>query len=244
MTTISQHKRHTQKQRQTIPLMAAVSVLVTAVCGYLYCSHLSEFFGSVYDGRFQNQTSLSQENFALLLRYLAGVQLIYYIVMTVLACLVILNRRRQGQAVLFFMAALKLTTLAMMLPVGASFAFHYGFECLVEAVLLVHIARLTKGAVTAEEALAQLNVTVLAGIAVELIPLIRNLQCLPAEGLCFWGKAGCILLPLATVFSFFALGLYRIHAVRRPKRRPAPVLRLEGWQLSPAVHEVSTRISG
>ena len=132
-----------QKQHRTITVMAAVAVLVTAFLGYLYTFHFGDFFDRLYYYRFQKELPFSQGNFSVIIDYLFALLLIYYIAMTVLAVFIFLRRRRQAKTLLFFMAAIRLTTLIIMLVPGASFAFHYGFEILLEAVLLIHIARLT-----------------------------------------------------------------------------------------------------
>ncbi len=233
MTLFSRNRPFVRRQPSNAAVMAAVSVLFTAICGYLYCGHLQDFFSILYGGRLQHESTLSPESLSLLLHYLSAVLMIYFITMTVLACLIILHRRRQVQAVLFLMAALKLTAFLLMLSGGASFTFHNGLEYPIEAILLVHIARLPQTADTTEERLTHLNAAVLAGIVVELVPLLRNIQCLPAAGMNFWGKAALILLPPVMMFSFFALGLYRLHAVRRPHRHPAPIVRLVPDHSSP-----------
>ena len=233
-----------QKQHRTITVMAAVAVLVTAFLGYLYTFHFGDFFDRLYYYRFQKELPFSQGNFSVIIDYLFALLLIYYIAMTVLAVFIFLRRRRRAKTLRFFMAAIRLTTLIIMLVPGASFAFHYGFEILLEAVLLIHIARLTALSASVDKAIPALNKTILTGVVAEMIPLLRNIQCLPEDNMSVWGKLGFVLLPLATMFAFFAIGLYQVHLVRRPKRKPAPIVPIKAFQTPPATQEVSLRIIG
>ena len=228
-----------KKQMHTITVLAAVSVLCASVCGYLYCMHFSDFMREMVLADAGNSLSLAQEDLAGLLRYLSGVMVLYYMTMTVLTCLMVWHRRRSVRTVLFFMAALKLAVLALMLAPNPSFAFHCGFEILPEAVLLIHVARLSEQRSTLEETLPHLNIIVPAGILIELIPLLRNVQCLTSDSMSIWGKAGFVLLPVAMMAVFFTLGLYQLQPVRRPRRRPAPVIPLKQWHMAlPASSEM------
>ncbi len=215
-----------RKPHSTVTKMAAIALLVTAILGYLYCSCLGNFFTALHYYQFENDVQLSQQDFSVFLHYLSAVLFVYYICMTVIAGLMILRRQKQCRPVLFFMAALKLTAVIMMLVPSPRFAFHFGFESIIEVLLLIHLSRLASAPVSTSDPLASVTPTILAAMTAEFIPLLRNIQCLPAEGMGLLSKISFILLPLSTMFAFFSLGLHQTQYAYRRQHKPAVVVKL------------------
>lgn len=203
MTIINANQKHKTSGRE---LIVRVAALMTGICGILYSLHLSSFFALPHYRSFFQQMRFSSADFAVFSGWLSAIGCCYYGLFLLLALSPALHSAQHRKNWLISASALRLTMVLMMMLPGGSFAFHFGWDAVPEVILLLHLTMLNNRHFSPKARLSALNTTVILGTLTELIPLVRNIQCITLPGMPLLLKLSFMLLPLCTMALFFTLG--------------------------------------